>query len=64
MLIQTFMLQSNSGYLGSRKAILASKNSSVYQINAISFQDLLHVAATHYPMLTVQVIQEILSDFP
>ena len=45
-------------------AILIPKNSSVDQINAISSQELLDWEATFYPVLTVQVILEILPDFP
>ena len=41
------------------KAILASKNNSIDQINAISSQIPLHGESTFYPMLTVQLILEI-----
>ena len=40
------------------------KNSSVDQTNAIILQELLHVEATFYPVLTVHVNIEIQPDFP
>ena len=44
--------------------MLTQKNRSVDQIDVIIFQELLHWGATFYPVLTVQVILEIPSDFP
>ena len=46
------------------RIILTPKNSSVDQINAIILQELLHREATFYPVLTVQVILEIVIETP
>ena len=45
-------------------AMLTPRNSSVDQINVIILHELLHLEATFYPVLTVQVILEIPPDFP
>ena len=63
-LMQIAMLHSKNESWLAEMVIITLLNSSVDQIKAIIAQELVHGEAKFYPVLTVQVILGILSNFP